>query len=371
MWPFRRRTKDRALFQVGDIPVASTWAGVPVTPDSALRLAAVWSCVQLLAGSVSTLPVDVYRAGEREPLPTPALLRQPAARTPLPDWLHQAMVSLLLRGNTYGVITARSGATMLPSQVELVHPDRVGWQLDPDQRTVTWRLDGSEIDREDLWHVKGFSLPGSPEGLSPIQYMRQGIGLAAAAEQYGARLFGSGSMLGGVLQTDAELDEPKAEELKARWHAKLAGLGHAHEIAVLDSGAKFQPISIPPDQAQFLESRKFSVLEICRVFGVPPELVAAASGDSMTYANIEGRDLSFLKYSMAPWLVRLETGLTDLLPRNTYAKFNTGALLRTDLRTRYESYKLGLEGGWLTLDEIRELEDRPPLPATEPEEAAA
>jgi HK97 family phage portal protein len=142
---------------------------------------------------------------------------------------------------------------------------------------------------------------------------------------------------------------------------------------VLDNGAKWQPISISPQDSQLLDSRKFSVLEICRAYGVPAELVNADSGNSMTYANIEGRDLSFLKYSVAPWLTRLETALTALLPRNTYVKFNTGALLRTDLKTRYESYKLALEGGWLTLDEIRELEDRPPLPQAPPpaEEAAS
>src|SRR5215211_8316913 len=117
MWPFRKRTKDRALFQIGDLPMLPTWAGVSVTPDTALRLAAVWSCVALLAGSISTLPVHAYREGEREPLATPPLLAQPAARTPLPDWLHQAMVSLLLRGNAYGLVVARSGATMLPTQV--------------------------------------------------------------------------------------------------------------------------------------------------------------------------------------------------------------------------------------------------------------
>jgi|SRR5215211_204943 HK97 family phage portal protein len=371
MWPFRKRTKDRALFQIGDLPMLPTWAGVSVTPDTALRLAAVWSCVALLAGSISTLPVHAYREGEREPLATPPLLAQPAARTPLPDFLHQTMVSLLLRGNAYGIVVARSGATMLPTQVELANPDRMAVRL-TDQGRVEYRLGDQVYEPGDVWHVKGFSVPGSLVGLSPVQYLRQAIGLGLAAEEYGARLFGSGSLMSGVLQTDADLDEDDATALKERWQAKIAGLAHAHEVAVLDNGAKWQPISISPADSQLLDSRKFSVLEICRAYGVPAELVNADDGNSMTYANIEGRDLSFLKYSVAPWLTRLETALTALLPRSTYVKFNTGALLRTDLKTRYESYKLALEGGWLTLDEIRELEDRPPLPQAPPpaEEAA-
>jgi HK97 family phage portal protein len=315
----------------------------------------------LLAGSISTLPVHTYREGEREPLATPPLLRQPAARTSLPDWLHQVMVSLLLRGNAFGIVTARSGATMLPAQVELVSPDQMAVRLGEDGR-VEYRLGGRLVDDPaDVWHLKGFSLPGSLEGLSPISYLRQGIGLAVAAEEYGARLFGSGSLMSGVLQTDQDVGETEAEALKARWREKVGGLGNAHEVAILDRGLKYQPISISPADSQLLDSRKFSVLEICRAFGVPPELVAADTGGSHTYRTTEQESLRFLKFGLAPWLVRLETAIGALLPARQYVKFSAGALLRTDLLTRYQSYKLALEGGWLTLDEVRALEDRPPL----------
>jgi phage portal protein BeeE len=178
-----------------------THAGVPVTTDQALRLSAVWSCVRLLADCISTLPLHAFRGDEQLP-ELPPLLRQPAAATPLHDWLYQIVVSMLTRGNTFGIVTGRSGATMLPSQVEIAHPDRVGASVNGDG-TVTWRLNGEEIDPADLWHVRAYSFPGSVLGLSPIEYARQTLGLAA--EKFGAQFFGEGATPSGVLTSDQRI----------------------------------------------------------------------------------------------------------------------------------------------------------------------
>jgi HK97 family phage portal protein len=169
-----------------------TAAGEPVTTDRALRLSTVWACVRLLADSVSTLPLDVYRKGERTPLQTvPALLQRPSADFDLADWLYAVMASLLLRGNAYGLITARSGAGMLPAQVDLLHP--VGVTVNGQGR-VTYRLLGAEQDPADIWHVKAYVFPmapnGPPVGLSPIEYMRETVGLGLGAEKFAARFFG-------------------------------------------------------------------------------------------------------------------------------------------------------------------------------------
>jgi HK97 family phage portal protein len=359
MWPFRR-TKDRALFNIGDIPVASTWSGVPVNPDTALRLSAVWSCVQLLSGSISTLPLHVYREGEREPLPTPLLLRQPAARTPLPDFLHATMVSLLLRGNAYAVVVARSGASMLPAQVELAHPDQVAVRLTDDG--IEYRVGGRVVDRDDIWHVKGFCVPGSLVGLSPVEYARQAIGLGLAQERYGAQWFGSGSIPAGILRnTQKTVHGPAAEEVKARFKETVEG----RDVFVTGADWQYTAISIAPEDSQFVESRKFQIGEVARLFGVPAEMIGGDPTGSHTYTSVEQRSAEFLTYSLRVWLTKLEVALARLLPRNQFVKFNAGGLLRTDLKTRYESYRLGLEGGWLTLDEVRQLEDLPPLPTTE------
>jgi len=361
MWPFRKRTEDRALWQVGDAyPEPSTYAGVRVGPDTALRSCAVWACIRLLADTVSALPVDVYRQGSRTPIePRPPLLLTPAAHTGLGDWLYQVMVSLLTRGNAYGLVVART-ATERPAQIEMLDPGRVSVQLEPDLLTVTYRLDGREVTRDDLWHLAAYRVPGWPTGLSPVEYARQAIGLGLGAETFGAKLFGDNAIPSGVLTTEHDLTREQATNAKEMWDASHRG---RRGTAVFGRGVKFAPITLPPEESQFIETQKWTVTQVCRVYGVPPEMVASDAGGSLTYATLVDRDLSFLKYGVNPWLVRLETALSDLLPRQTYAKFNTAALLKSDLKSRYESYEIALRAGFLTVDEVRELEDREPLPA--------
>jgi phage portal protein BeeE len=198
-WPWQQR-HDRDLFQVGDIPIASTYAAVPVNPTTAMQHSAVWACVNLIAGSISTLPLAAYRRGEREPLPDlPPILRVPAAGTNLPDFLYAALQSLLIRGNAYGLIVDRAGAGLLPSQVELLAPERVGVQVDG---RVIWRIDGQEVDPASIWHVRAFTTPGQVLGLSPIGHARQAIGLGIGAEKYAAKFFGQSAIPSGVLTTD-------------------------------------------------------------------------------------------------------------------------------------------------------------------------
>jgi HK97 family phage portal protein len=362
MWPFGKRTQDRALWQVGDIYPPGRYladrSGVPVTPDTALRLSAVWGCVRLLADVVSELPVHVFAKGTRDEVDPPPVLVTPAAGTDLPDWLWQHMISYLLRGNVMGLVVDRVGLTR-PSQVELVNPDRVTPQVDQGDQSVTWRLDGREIDTADLWHRRAYPVPGQPLGLSPIGYAAGSIGLGLAAQDFGAKFFADDGTPTGVLTSDMHLTSTQADEISARWRALRSG---DRRTAVLGSNLKYQAISIPPEESQFLETQKFGVQQICRLYGVPPEMVASDSGASMTYANVESRDLSLLKYSVQPWLGRLERAMNTLLPRAQYCKFNTAALLRSDLASRYSSYAIGLDNGFLTVDEVRELEDREPLP---------
>jgi HK97 family phage portal protein len=318
----------------------------------------VWACVRLLADVISTMPVDAYRSGSREPIePRPGILVTPAAGTPMHDWLAQVVRSLLLAGNAWGLVTDRTGAGLRPSRIELLDPARVTVQVDPDGG-VTHRLDGREIDQDDLWHLRAYPVAGQVLGLSPIAYAMQSIG---AAEQFGAKFFGDNATPSGLLTTDQRLTRQQAQDLSDMWQTTQKG---KRKTAVLGDGAKWQAVSVAPEESQFLETMRFNVTQVCRLFGVAPEMIAAASGDSLTYANVEMRSLDFLTYTVGPWLTRIETALTDLVARGTYVKFNSGALLRTDLKSRYESYSIALASGFLTLDEVRELEDREPLPAS-------
>jgi HK97 family phage portal protein len=355
-WPWTR-TEDRALWQIGDVPASPTWAGVQVNPDTALRLSAVWGCIRILADCISTLPVHAFR-GDDQLAELPPLLRQPAAGAALHDWLYQVMVSLLLRGNAYGIVTDRSGATMLPSQVEIAHPDQVGVQVDTDG-TVVWRLGGVEQDPADVWHVRAYSFPGSVLGLSPIEYSRQMIGLGLGAERYAAKFFGESAIPAGVLTTDQRITDKDARDLQELWE-----FGHQgrRRIGVLGAGAKFQPISVNPEESQFLETTKANVAAVARIYGVPPEMIAGESAGHMAYTSPELRSMDLLTYTIRPWLVRLETAISALLPSTQTVRFNPDALVRVALLDRYQAHKVGIEAGFLTRNEARELENRQPLP---------
>ena len=354
-WPWQRR-HDRDLFQIGDIPLSTTYAAVPVNPSTAMQHSAVWACVNLIAGSISTLPLAAYRDGERDPLPAlPPILRAPSAGWNLPEFTYATLQSLLLRGNAYGLIVDRAGAGLLPSQVELLAPERV--QVEANGRII-WRIDGREVDPASIWHVKAFTAPGQVLGLSPIQHARQAIGLGIGAEKYAAKFFGESAIPSGVLTTDQRIDDEGAKDLKVRWRMAHAG---NRDIAVLGGGARFQAVSIDPEQAQFLETTRANVATIARYFGVQPELIGGESGGSLTYANVEQRALDFLTFGLRPWLVRLEAALSALLSSTTTVKFNAAALVRTDLLTRYQAHESAIRAGWKLRSEVRELEDLAPV----------
>jgi HK97 family phage portal protein len=334
---------------------SGNFADVNVNPDQALRLSAVWACVNLLSNTVSTLPLKAYRPGGAEF--NPVLLDSPAAGWTLPDWLEAIMRSLLLRGNLYGFVTARSGPRMSPSQVELVDPDLVSVNVSPSGE-VTYRFRGREVDPSDLWHVRAFRYPGSPLGLSPIQYASEVVGLGLSTRRFGQAYFSDGATPTGVLK----VGQPVSQEMLNLTRAYLDRATHGRRQPLVVSGdASWTPLSISPEQSQFIDAMRFNVTEVARIFGVPAAMVDGQSEDSNTYANLEGRSLHFLQYSLNPWLIRLENAISSLLPGGAFVKFTTAALLKSTTRERYDSYEVALRAGFLTLDEVRELEDRPSL----------
>jgi HK97 family phage portal protein len=360
-WPFGRRVEQREALTLDQLLAdqgTPTAAGEPVTTDRALRLSTVWACVRLLADSVSTLPLDTYRRGERTPLATaPALLQRPSADFELADWLYAVMASLLLRGNAYGLITARSGAGMTAAQVDLVHPDRMGVTVNGEGR-ITYRLLGDELDPADVWHVRAYLFPGVPVGLSPVEYARETIGLGLAAERYGGKFFGEGAVPSGYLHSERPIGEEAALALRERWDHRHKG----HRRTAVLGGVKYEPVTIPNDQAQFIETQQFNVNAIARIFGVPGEMVGGQTAGPLAYTSPEQRGQDFLTYSVRPWLSRVERAVSRLLPRTQQARFNAGGFVRVALKDRYDAHRIGIEAGFLTRNEARELEDRPPLP---------
>jgi HK97 family phage portal protein len=334
-----------------------TASGEPVTVDKALRLSTMFGCIRLLADSVSTLPLHVYRGEDRDPIPTPALLQRPSADFPeLADWLWAIVASMLTTGNSWGVVTARAGAGMLPAQVDLVDTAHVAVTTDGDGRRVI-RVHGEETDLAELFHCRAYPWPGQLEGLSPVAYFREAIGLGLAAERYGARFFGDAGIPSGYLHSDKRIGDESIKQLKAEWERSHQG---RRKTAVL-SEVTYKNLSIAPDEAQFIETQKFNVATICRIFGVPPEMMGGETAGHEAYTSPEMRGTDLLTWTLRPWLYRVERAVSRLLPRTQRARFNPGGYVRATLLDRYRAHELGIKAGWLLRSEVRELEDRPPI----------
>ncbi len=374
------RTESRALLNDPKVPLTSAslvdWlnqgqrahSGVVVTETSSLKMSAVFRAVNVLAGTGASLPLLTYATGTRNLKPCKLLDDPHPEMTPFEFW-EFIYVSLTLWGNGY----AQKIRNQLGQVVELwpIPPNsvKVG-RVKPSEAIPSGKVfqvtDSKGVPHDltsfDIFHVPGMGYDGVC-GVSPIRMASQGIGLSLAEEEYGARLFGSGALMSGILQTEQRLDQDKAEALKKRWMDRIGGLSHAHEVAILDSGAKFQPIGINPDDAQFIEGRKFQLDEVARVFGVPPTLLFQTDGTSNWGTGIEQQSLGFVIYTLqASWLPRVEQRVTkELTPSAMFAQYNVDGLLRGDTAARYAAHAVARQWGLETLNQYNERENIPPV----------
>jgi len=354
-------SSDAIVELLGGTPTDS---GVRVTEEKSLAMPAVWRAVNLIAGSIASLPLHAYRhAGAGREVVTSGraarFMDAPHAdMTPFEFW-ELMSAHLLLWGNAY----AWRGRTELgDTKLVGLHPSRVKPGRTSEGVKV-YAIDGGRIAATDaeVLHIPGFSIDGIV-GLSPIGMARQGIGLALAAEQFGAKLFGSGSLAMGVLETDQRLTPDQANTVMARWREKRTGMKSAHEVIVLDSGAKFHQLTINPTDAQFLESRRFQVSEIARMFGVPPHMLMDTEKSTSWGTGIEQQSIGFVVYTLRPWLTRIEQRVTRILkPEPVYAHFSVEGLLRGDSKQRGEFYQLMWGLGVLSTNDIRALEEQGPV----------
>ena len=273
------------------------------------------------------------------------------------------MVCLCLRGNFYAykVYALGNVVELLPLDPASVTPKlKDDWTV---EYSVNFKKGGTKIlTQDDIWHVRLFTLDGLL-GLNPITYARKCIGLGMDTEDHGANLFKNGAVTSGVLETEEQLSDVAFERLKTEFTENHTGLANVYKPMILEHGLKWKPTALNLEDSQFLETRQYQATEICGLFRVPPHL--AANMEKMTLNNIEHMGMSFVNYSLVPYMTRIESrikvGLLNEEDRKThYAKFNAGALLRGDLKTRYESYGKGIQFGWLSPNDCRELEDMNP-----------
>ena len=334
----------------------------PVNTQTAMTLSAVWASIRLLAGVGSTLPLDVHRSGSSNVssiMATPSLFVQPDPHLSLSSWLYALWTSLLTAGNAYGIVTASNG-TGYPTSLELLDPSTVTWRSHSDEWEVT--VNEKPMRRwpdGPLWHVPLFVYPGKPYGLSPIQNAKLSIGAGLSAERFGAQFFDSGGNPNALIYSEQELSAEQAQGIK---RAFTRATTNNREPAVLGAGLKYERIQIAPDESQFLETGRFTVEQVARMYGIPPELIGGtSSGSSVTYANREQRAADWLTFGLMPYLVAIEEALSSLLPPRQRVRFNVDGLLRADTASRYAAHSVGIASGFLTVDEAREVEDLPPL----------
>lgn len=348
-------------------------AGKSVNPKNAVQVSAVYACVRVIAETIASLPFGVYEStdsGSNKATEHPLyrlLHDEPNPEMTSFVWRETMLTHLLLYGNAYCQII-RSGRTNIVGLYPLL-PDRM--EVDRDSKgnlTYTYTTtDGKPVALrpEDVLHIPGLGFDGIV-GYSPIALEKNAIGLGIAAEEYGSRFFQNGARPSGILTHPNTVKDPK--RLRESWNAAYGGSGNSGKVAILEESMTFTPISIPNNEAQFLETRKFQVEEICRIYRVPAHLIGNL--DHATFSNIEHMSIDFAVHTIRPWLVRIEQAMNRALFLDTekgrfYVQFNLDGLMRGDYKSRMEGYAIARQNGWMSANDIRELENLNPLPEEE------
>jgi HK97 family phage portal protein len=329
-----------------------------VTQERALTLTPVFAAVRHIVDFGSTLPLKPYRkiGDERQPMASlPRLFADLESAGLLAPWLSQGLLSLAVRGNAVGLKVATDGFGF-PTNIVWVSMDRV--HVDDHTGVGQWFIDGRPVSRLDLVHVPWITVPGRTLALSPIEFYASTINASLDAQSYGAGWFAGGGFPPAVFQNVAQTVTPEQTD---GIRAKLVASIRRREPLVTGADWKYTPVTIPPGEAQFIETQKLSANQIAAIYGIEPEEVGGEAANGLTYNNEELRQTKRLA-NIRPYLTRFERAFASWLPEAQFVSFNGDAIVRSDLKTRYETYQIALANGFLNLDEVRELEDRQPLP---------
>lgn len=380
---FRSRDKpqNRTSGSAYTFYTGRTTSGKAVTQRSAMQMTAVYSCVRILSEAIASLPLHMYRytnsGGKEKATDSPLyflLHDEPNPEMTSFVFRETLMTHLLLWGNAYAQII-RNGKGQVTALYPLM-PDRMTVDRDENGRLYYEYIvstDDAPINKKstvrlppyDILHIPGLGFDGLV-GYSPIAMAKNAIGMAIACEEYGSKFFANGAAPSGVLEHPGTIKDPS--RVRESWTQTFGGSSNAHKVAVLEEGMKYTPISISPEQAQFLETRKFQIDEIARIFRVPPHMVGDLEKSS--FSNIEQQSLEFVKYTLEPWIIRWEQSISrSLLSKDEkakcFVKFNVDGLLRGDYQSRMNGYATARQNGWMSANDIRELENLDRISAEE------
>ena len=354
-------------------------SGKAVTERSAMQMTAVYACVRILSEAIAGLPLHMYRykedGGKEKAIDHPLYLLlhdEPNPEMSSFVFRETLMTHLLLWGNAYAQII-RNGKgeiialyPLMPNKMQVSRDERGRLFYSYQKSQEELPKDNRQtviLDPSDVLHIPGLGFDGLV-GYSPIAMAKNAIGLAIATEEYGSKFFANGATPSGVLEHPGTIKDP--ERLRESWQKTFGGSRNSNKTAILEEGLKYKPISISPNEAQFLETRKFQINEIARIFRVPPHMVGDLEKSS--FSNIEQQSLEFVKYTLDPWVIRWEqsiqrTLLTQEEKKSYFVKFNVEGLLRGDYQSRMSGYATARQNGWMSANDIRELENLDRIPA--------
>lgn len=375
----RDKPQNRTAGSAYAFYMGGSTSGKQVTERSAMQMTAVYSCVRILSEAVAGLPLHLYRykegGGKEKAIDLP--LYRLMHDEPNPEmssfvFRETLMTHLLLWGNAYAQII-RNGKgevialyPLMPNKMRVERDENGSLYYEyihSSDEADTMKNTTVRLTPYNVLHIPGLGFDGLV-GYSPIAMAKNAIGMAIACEEYGAKFFANGAAPSGVLEHPGVIKDP--QKVREAWQSQFGGSQNANKIAVLEEGMKYTPISISPEQAQFLETRKFQINEIARIFRVPPHMIGDLEKSS--FSNIEQQSLEFVKYTLDPWVMRWEQSLSRALfteeeKKTLFFKFNVEGLLRGDYQSRMNGYATARQNGWMSANDIRELENMDKIPA--------
>lgn len=361
-----RAISHQTLFASGDDIALGNLSATNINADTAFQVNAVFSAVSLIADTVSTLPMDVFvrRDGARFPFrPKPDWVENPDVDLPRQAFYSQVITSLLLDGNAFIRVFSNPQGRIV--NMMTLNPTTVEIDRGPNGRLV-FRVEGEDrpLTSEEIVFIPDLVRPGKVRGVNRVKALRENIGLSLALEAFAATFFGQGTNMNGVIEYPHDLTAEQAKSLTDNFSSNHQGWKRGHKTGVLTGGASFKSTQMDPDKSQALEARRFAVEDIARAFNVPPHMLGIPG--TSTYSSVEANGLQFIQHTLRPIVQKIEGALSPLMARtpggeNAFIKFNMDGLARADMSSRMSSYSVGLQAGFMTINDVRRLEDMRPV----------
>jgi len=361
-----RAISFQTIFGAGDFAEVTSNSGTFIDSNTALQVNAVYSAVSLISDTISTLPVDVFirKDGARYPFrPRPQWVTKPDVDTTKEAFYGSIIVSLLLDGNAFIRVYSNPKGEVV--NLVVLNPQEVTVKRNGLGQVIFQVADSDQaLSSDEIIFIPDLVRPGHLRGVSRVDALKENLGLAKALENYAARFFGSGTQTSGVLEIPGSLTAEQAKTMQEAFDSRHKGWNRAHKTAILSGGAQYKPTNVPNDQAQFLDSRRMAVEDVARAFNIPPHLMGLPGTNS--YASVEQNNLAWVTHCLRPIVQKIEGAMSVLMTRyqggeTAFIRFNLDGLLRADINSRMSAFSTGLQAGFLTINDVRRLEDLTPI----------